>query len=189
MLQQMPVSILESICGYLEPVVYTNNDCIAEKGKPLDLMLIILEGEIALTDIKTSDAGITDSSSMNTKPLGKGDIFGKELLNWASPRILFAGSAPISPQYAQCKKRVEAFALTISKLRSVVSEHDTEWMSCNCDDTDQLKELEVLQDKVDHLDDQVQKVRFFKTNVNLIVSSFTTLISKTRSFLNFIVIY
>ncbi|XP_050369817.1 uncharacterized protein LOC126787936 [Argentina anserina] len=158
MLQQMPISILESICSNLEPVVYTNNDCIFEKGKSLDLMLIVIEGEIALTETKTSDAGITDSLSVNTETLGEGDIFGKELLNWASPRILLAGSAPVSPQYAQCQKRVEAFTLTISKLRSVVSEHDTDWMSYNCDDTEHLKELEVLQDKIDHLDDQVQKL-------------------------------
>ncbi|XP_024199983.1 uncharacterized protein LOC112203220 [Rosa chinensis] len=165
LLQDMPKAILESICSNLKPVVYRNNNhYVVKKGEELDLMLIIVEGEIILTDNDpVSSEAETTNSSIIPQSLGKGHFFGDELLNWFSPANKFAGSAPISPHNVLCQTKVEAFTLTRSMLRSVVSDHNSDWMSKfkNVDDAQQLKDLKILDERIDE--------QLGKTNLDEIV--------------------
>ncbi|BFG29238.1 hypothetical protein CerSpe_155120 [Prunus speciosa] len=123
----MPEDVFRNICYALTPVTYTEDSYVVRAGKPLDLMLIIVEGKILSPDMN-SDTGTT-GSSMITKFLEKGDFCGEELLNWASPNILFSGRAPMSTSDFKCQTKVEGFALKADKLRSFVSEYTTKWIS------------------------------------------------------------
>ncbi|PQQ21485.1 uncharacterized protein Pyn_07733 [Prunus yedoensis var. nudiflora] len=123
----MPEDVFRNICYALTPVTYPEDSYVVRAGEPLDLMLIIVEGKILSPDMN-SDTGTT-GSSMITKYLEKGDFCGEELLNWASPNILFSGRAPMSTRDFKCQTKVEGFALKDDKLRSFVSEYTTKWIS------------------------------------------------------------
>lgn len=126
MLENMDEDVLISICIYLEPVVYTENNYLVRAGDRLDFMLIILEGILICTDTH-SDAATTSSSPLTTRGIVKGDFCGEEILSWASPNNSFSGSAPIWTRDIKCQKKVEAFALTAENLRRVVSDNNIKW--------------------------------------------------------------
>ena len=155
MLQSMHEDMFSNICYKLEPVIYTENSNIVQAGESLDLMLIIIGGTIICTDM-TSNTETTDSAVI-TKYLNKGDFCGEELLAWASPSILFSSPAPISTRDVKCQSKVEAFILKADKLRSLVSEYSSEWISNfnNCNNSEQIEELARRRDKMDQILNEV----------------------------------
>ncbi|KAI5332250.1 hypothetical protein L3X38_022379 [Prunus dulcis] len=158
MLENMPEDMFSNICYKLEPVIYTESSNIVQAGEQLDLMLIITEGTSICTDV-TSNTGTTDSSVV-TKYLKKGDFCGEELLCWASPNILFSGAAPISTRDVKCQTKVEAFVLKVDKLRSLVSEYSSKWISNfnnSCDNSKQLEESALQPDKIDQILNETYK--------------------------------
>ncbi|XP_061995605.1 cyclic nucleotide-gated ion channel 1-like [Rosa rugosa] len=132
-LKDMDVKVLEMMCDYLKPVVFTENSWVVKIDEQLDRMILITEGTMLIyppntsTDATLRAAGGADtgSSSMIRKPsLKKGDIYGDELLIiWASSpdmHVTFA-NLPISKENVKCHSKVEGFALTANDLKKVIS--------------------------------------------------------------------
>ncbi|XP_008225798.1 PREDICTED: uncharacterized protein LOC103325420 isoform X2 [Prunus mume] len=125
MLKNMPESSLKVICKYLEPVIYSKNDYLIRARKPLNSMLFIIEGVIIWPN--TANEAVTAGSYMiNQLCLVKGDLYGEELLSWASPGSRLS-DLPISTQDVCCQTKVEALALKAEKMQSMVSELRERW--------------------------------------------------------------
>ncbi|KAM5555593.1 cyclic nucleotide-gated ion channel 1-like [Rosa sericea] len=131
-LEGMDVKVFKMMCDYLKPVVFTENSWVVKMDEQLDRMILITKGTMLIyppntgTDATLRAAGGTDtgSSSMIRKPsLKKGDIYGDELLIWASSpdmHVTFA-NLPISKENVKCHSKVEGFALTANDLKKVIS--------------------------------------------------------------------
>ncbi|KAM2730878.1 hypothetical protein FF1_002166 [Malus domestica] len=122
-LEDMDVKVLTFICNYLKPVRYTENSFVFRMGDPLDCMLFIIEGTVWTYGSTDSQAG-QGISSMDTKPLGKGDFYGEELLDCASHRFT---KLPVSSKHVKTQTKVEAFVLMAKDLETVVSKSRLEW--------------------------------------------------------------
>ncbi|PQQ21480.1 uncharacterized protein Pyn_07728 [Prunus yedoensis var. nudiflora] len=148
MLQSMPEDMFTYICYRLEPVIYTQNSNVVQAGESLDFMLIITGGTIICTDMTSNT-----ETTVITKYLNKGDFYGEEFLAWASPDILFSSPVPISTRDVKCQTKVEAFILKVDKLRSLVSEYNSKWVSNfnNCNNSEQLEELAHRRNKMDQI--------------------------------------
>nr|XP_028951112.1 probable cyclic nucleotide-gated ion channel 10 [Malus domestica] len=111
------------ICDYLRPVTYDENSFVVRTGDLLDRMIFITEGFIWTYvggDQNRHGGGSSSgsqSSSMPTNMLKKGQFYGEELLyRQSSPSQL-----PISPQTVKCHTKVEAFVLMAKDWTSIVS--------------------------------------------------------------------
>ena len=124
MLQKMPESMLESICRYLEPVIYNENTYIVRAGTKLDFMLFVIEGIMICTNT-TSDA-LTSGYMIPKLYIEKGDICGENLMSWASSSTS-EPDLPISTLDFKCYKKIEAFSLKASQLQNVVSKLGAQW--------------------------------------------------------------
>ncbi|KAM2031099.1 hypothetical protein FF2_041649 [Malus domestica] len=129
MLKEMNEKVLKMICDYLRPVMYDENSIVVRTGEPLDRMIFITEGFIWTYvggDQSRHGGGSSSgsqSSSMPTNTLKKGQFYGKEILYWpSSPSQL-----PISPQTVKCHTKVEAFVLMAKDLTSIVSKCGSLW--------------------------------------------------------------
>ncbi|KAM1711992.1 hypothetical protein ACFXTN_002167 [Malus domestica] len=122
-LEDMDVKVLTLICNYLKPVRYTENSFVFRMGDPLDCMLFIIEGTVWTYGSTDSQAG-QGISSMDTKPLGKGDFYGEELLDCASLRFT---KLPVSSKHVKSQTKVEAFVLMAKDLETVVSKSRLKW--------------------------------------------------------------
>ncbi|KAB2598800.1 cyclic nucleotide-gated ion channel 1-like [Pyrus ussuriensis x Pyrus communis] len=122
-LEDMDVKVLTLICNYLKPVRYTENSFVFRMGDPLDCMLFIIEGTVWTYGSTDSQAG-QGISSMDTKPLGKGDFYGEELLDCASHRFT---KLPVSSKHVKSQTKVEAFVLMAKDLETVVSKYRVKW--------------------------------------------------------------
>ncbi|KAM1232305.1 hypothetical protein ACFX13_042874 [Malus domestica] len=84
MLKDRDEKVLTLICDYLKPVTCSENTFVFRMGDPLDCMLFIIKGTMwAYASSSDGHAG-QGISSMSIKPLGKGNFYGEELLDWAS---------------------------------------------------------------------------------------------------------
>lgn len=125
MLKNMPESSLKVICKYLEPVIYSKNDYVIRAREPLNSMLFIIEGVIIWPNT-TSKAVTAGSYMINQLCLVKGDLYGEELLSWASPSSHLS-DLPISTQDVICQEKVEALALKAEKMQNMLSELRDRW--------------------------------------------------------------
>lgn len=125
MLKNMPKSSLRVICKYLEPVIYSKNDYLIRAQKPLNSMLFIIEGVIMWPNM-ANEAVTAGSYMINQLCLVKGDLYGEELLSWASPGSRLS-DLPISTEDVCCQTKVEALALKAEKMQSMVSELQERW--------------------------------------------------------------
>ncbi|CAN6564754.1 unnamed protein product [Malus baccata var. baccata] len=123
MLKEMDEKVLKMICDYLRPVTYDENSFVVRTGDLLDRMIFITEGIIWTYvggDQNRHGGGSSSgsqSSSMPTNMLKKGQFYGEELLyRQSSPSQL-----PISPQTVKCHTKVEAFVLMAKDWTSIVS--------------------------------------------------------------------
>ncbi|CAN6705913.1 unnamed protein product [Malus baccata var. baccata] len=133
MLKEMDEKVLKMICDYLRPVMYDENSIVVRTGEPLDRIIFITEGFIWTYvggDQSRHGGGSSSgsqSSSLPTNTLKKGQFYGEELLYWpSSPSKL-----PISAQTVQCHTKVEAFVLMDKDLTSIVSKCALWWDSNN----------------------------------------------------------
>ncbi|PQM32826.1 hypothetical protein Pyn_35531 [Prunus yedoensis var. nudiflora] len=109
------------MCDYSTPVTYPEDKIIFRRGDPMDRMLVITEG-VLLTYSTTPDPSLThggkttkDSGSTATKQVEKDEVYGEELLTWASASSSESGrfkNLPTCPESVRCQTKVEGFALS-----------------------------------------------------------------------------
>ncbi|XP_008225854.1 PREDICTED: probable cyclic nucleotide-gated ion channel 10 [Prunus mume] len=120
-LQNMNDQALGTICDYLKPKMFEENTQVVEAGQPLNTMLIIISGSMqAYQPIR--DAGDARPST-SFKTLEKGMFFGEQLLDWAA-KTKTLDDQPVSYKTVRCYKKVEAFALTVDDLKTLVLSGD-----------------------------------------------------------------
>ncbi|CAN6705933.1 unnamed protein product [Malus baccata var. baccata] len=132
MLKEKDEKVLKKICDCLRPVMYDEKSIVVRTGDPLDQMIFITEGLIwtYVGSDQSRHGGSSlgsQSSSMSTNMLKKGEFYGEELLDWASS----ASQLPISAQTVQCHTKVEAFVLMAKDLTRIVSKRALSWDSNN----------------------------------------------------------
>ncbi|CAL2252712.1 unnamed protein product [Prunus armeniaca] len=110
-------SELRTICDYLKPKVFEENAKVVEVGQPLNAMLYIIAGSMqAYLPIRDAREAHPLTSF---KTLKKGMFVGEQLLEWAAKTKTF-DDQPISFKTVRCCKKVEAFALTVDDLKTLV---------------------------------------------------------------------
>ncbi|XP_068316264.1 cyclic nucleotide-gated ion channel 1-like [Pyrus communis] len=124
-LKDMNEKVLTLMCDYLKPVTYIENNFVFRMGDPLDCMLFIVEGTTWAYTSSDSQAG-SRTSSMDIEPLGKGQFYGEELLDWASDTFT---KLPVSSKHVKSQTKVEAFVLMAKDLETVVSRYKKYWDS------------------------------------------------------------
>ncbi|KAL0547759.1 hypothetical protein IC582_012184 [Cucumis melo] len=110
----MDKQLLDSMCEYLKPVLFTKKSFILQEGDTIDMMLFIMKGELAT---------ITTCGWKNDPYLGTlkaGDFCGEELVQWAMNPS--STCLPISNRTIKTLTEVEAFALNGNELESVTSQ-------------------------------------------------------------------
>ena len=110
-LQNMNKRLLDAICEHLKPVLYIEHSFIFRKEDPLDEMLFITRGKVLAYSSSTCSEGANS--------LEKGDFYGEELLDWAAKTETFE-DLPLSDKTVRCSTKVEAFALTVDDLKTLV---------------------------------------------------------------------
>ncbi|BFG13912.1 hypothetical protein CerSpe_001850 [Prunus speciosa] len=130
MLENMSKTVLEMMCDYLKPVKYDENSFPFRMGDPLDRMLFIIDGTM-WTYSSTGGGGDEAAGSpsnistlLAAKPLEKDEIYGEELLSWASPSI---NQLPTSTKHLKSQTKVEAYALMAKDLATIVSRCELQW--------------------------------------------------------------
>ncbi|KAM1183929.1 hypothetical protein ACFX19_002220 [Malus domestica] len=113
---------LKWIFDHLKPVKYRENSFVFRMGDPLDCMLFIFRGTIWTYTSSDSQAG-QGISSMATKSLGKGHVYGEELLDCASNNFT---ELPVSSKHVKSQTQVEAFVLMAKDLKTAVSKKKIE---------------------------------------------------------------
>ncbi|CAN6569632.1 unnamed protein product [Malus baccata var. baccata] len=123
-LKDMNEKVLTLMCDYLKPVTYIENSFVFRMGDPLDCMLFIVEGTMwTYASSDHSQAG-SRTLSMDIEPLGKGQFYGEELLDWASDTFT---ELPVSSKYVKSQTKVEAFVLMAKDLETVISRYKKYW--------------------------------------------------------------
>ncbi|XP_008225852.2 PREDICTED: cyclic nucleotide-gated ion channel 1-like [Prunus mume] len=116
-LQHMNDEALEMICNYLKPKIFKENEMVVEAGHPLNAMLIIIAGFMQAY-LPIRDVGDAHPST-SFETLDKGMFVGEQLLDWAA-KTKTLGDQPVSFKTIRCSKKVEAFALTVDDLKTLV---------------------------------------------------------------------
>ncbi|XP_021811869.1 cyclic nucleotide-gated ion channel 1-like [Prunus avium] len=130
MLENMSKTVLEMMCDYLKPVKYDENSFPFRMGDPLDRMLFIIDGTMWTYSSTGGGGDEAAGSPSNTstllaaKPLKKDEIYGEELLSWASPSI---NQLPTSTKHLKSQTKVEAYALMARDLATIVSRCELQW--------------------------------------------------------------
>ncbi|XP_020417972.1 putative cyclic nucleotide-gated ion channel 7 [Prunus persica] len=110
---------LGRICDYLKPKVFEENAKVVEVGKPLNAMLYIIAGSM---QAPITDAGEA-ASSTSFDTLKKGMFVGEQLLDWAMKTKAF-DDQPVSFKTIRYTTKVEAFALTVDDMKTLVLSGD-----------------------------------------------------------------
>ncbi|XP_021801022.1 putative cyclic nucleotide-gated ion channel 7 [Prunus avium] len=106
---------LETISEDLQPKIFQENDTVVEAGQPLHSMLFIISGTMqAYVPIRDAPR-----EAARTKTFEKGMFFGEQLLDWAVKTKTFDDQPP-SDKTVRCSTKVEAFALTVDDLKTLV---------------------------------------------------------------------
>ncbi|XP_008225850.2 PREDICTED: putative cyclic nucleotide-gated ion channel 13 [Prunus mume] len=121
-LQSMNDQALGTICDYLKPKMFKENAQVVEAGQPLNAMLYIIAGSMqAYLPIRAAGEACTSTSF---EILEKGMlVVGEQLLDWAAKTKTFYDQ-PVSFKTVRCAEKVEAFALTINDLKTLVVSKD-----------------------------------------------------------------
>ncbi|CAL9016950.1 unnamed protein product [Prunus brigantina] len=116
-LQNMNDRSLKTICAHLKPKIFKENEMVIEAGQPFNAMLIIIAGSMQAYQPIRDAREASPSTSFET--LEKGIFVGEELLGWAAITKTF-NDQPVSFKTIRCSKNVEAFALTVDDLKTLV---------------------------------------------------------------------
>ncbi|CAL2252713.1 unnamed protein product [Prunus armeniaca] len=112
---------LGTICNYLKPKMFEENAQVVEAGQPLNMMLYIIAGSMqAYLPIRAAGEACPSTLLEN---LEKGMFVGEQLLDWAAKTKTF-DDQPFSFKTVQCTEKVEAFALTVDDLKTLVVSRD-----------------------------------------------------------------
>ncbi|CAK9319150.1 unnamed protein product [Citrullus colocynthis] len=111
----MDKQLLDAMCEYLKPVLFTEKSFILQDGDPIDMMLFIMKGKLA-TIITCGWKNDRYSATLNA-----GDFCGEELVQWAMDPTS-TSSLPISQRTVKTLTEVEAFSLKANELKSVASQ-------------------------------------------------------------------
>ncbi|XP_016647313.1 PREDICTED: cyclic nucleotide-gated ion channel 1-like [Prunus mume] len=138
MLKDMDAKVLQLMCDFLKHVMYSQNSFVFRKGEPLDCMFII-DGSIwtySTSSESQSGKATPSAMTMTTKTLRKGDIYGEELLNWASDTF---SELPICSQHVKSQTKAEVLVLMAKDLATVVSKYQLLWNLNNLNDPQRKK--------------------------------------------------
>ncbi|KAM5587602.1 hypothetical protein ABKV19_006172 [Rosa sericea] len=115
--------VLSRICMSLEPLVLLQHSCIFYPLSAIDRMLIVVEGEITVTETTYNEETRETKRGDVERLIKKSDVIGEELLTWAFPIVpeSLESFPDILEKYVECPTKVEAFALTMEGLESVVA--------------------------------------------------------------------
>ncbi|XP_021729055.1 cyclic nucleotide-gated ion channel 1-like [Chenopodium quinoa] len=116
MFEKMDDQLLDAMCDFLKPVLYTEDSYVIREGDPVDAMVFVMRGKLLTI---TTNGGRT--GFFNSEYLKAGDFCGEELLTWAldpSP----SSNLPLSTRTVQTLTEVEAFALMAEDLKFVASQ-------------------------------------------------------------------
>ena len=114
--------MLRLICESLKPLNYNEKSYIIREGETLDAMLFITQGSVWCFKANNGENG--EGTSSSPQCIDKGDFYGEQLLEWGrfngspSPKL---SELPISTKTVKTLTKVEAFALTASDLKNIVS--------------------------------------------------------------------
>ncbi|CAL2274718.1 unnamed protein product [Prunus armeniaca] len=113
LLEHTDEKVLNAICQYLKPVMYSKDVYIIREGEPLRKMLFITKGTALTYTIK--------GGTNVCKCLEKSDFYGEELLNWAFKFCSFS-ELPFSTTTLLSQTKVEAFSIKAHHLKSIVAQ-------------------------------------------------------------------
>ena len=109
--------LAERICESLKPKYYNDDSYILCEGEPL-MMLFITQGNVCC--FKTSNGENSTRIDSDAQDIGKGELWGKQLLEWGFNRSSsHTKSAPISTKTIKTHSKVEAFVLTANDLKNL----------------------------------------------------------------------
>ncbi|KAM2006034.1 hypothetical protein ACFX15_001134 [Malus domestica] len=109
MLRGMDEGLLKIIYEKLEPVRYTENNFIIQKGKSLEKMVYIIDGFVSIEDRSSDDS---------RRRADVGDLCGEELLRWPFYSY-FPHRKPLATESVKAIGVVEALALNAWDLQSI----------------------------------------------------------------------
>ncbi|TQE04647.1 hypothetical protein C1H46_009730 [Malus baccata] len=133
-LKGMNEKVLTLMCDCLKPVTYGETSFVFRMGDPLDCMMFIIQGTVWTYGSSENQVG-QGVSSMAIKRVGKGYIYGEELLDWASDCF---NELPVSSKHVKSQTKVEAFVLMAKDLETVVSRCKTYWDLHNCNNPEEV---------------------------------------------------
>ncbi|RXH95247.1 hypothetical protein DVH24_024931 [Malus domestica] len=133
-LKGMNEKVLTLMCDCLKPVTYGETSFVFRMGDPLDCMMFIIQGTVWTYGSSDNQVG-QGVSSMAIKRVGKGYIYGEELLDWASDCF---NELPVSSKHVKSQTKVEAFVLLAKDLETVVSRCKTYWDLHNCNNPEEV---------------------------------------------------
>jgi cyclic nucleotide gated channel len=114
MFEKMDEQLLDAMCDRLKPVLYTEKSCIVREEDPVDEMIFIMRGKVAIMTTNDERTGF-----FNSFFLRPGDFCGEELVTWAfDARLTYP---PTSTKTLKTISEVEAFVLMADDLKFVVS--------------------------------------------------------------------
>ncbi|XP_021803221.1 wall-associated receptor kinase-like 22 [Prunus avium] len=136
----MDERMLRRICQCLEPREFDDYSIIIEKGKPLEMMLFIVEGNVS---IEKRNGSSPSSNNLQQLPRGAGELCGEELLRWPLSTSYHLGALLLATESAKAIGHVQALVLKAIDLRGVVDTDYFVGMMCR---TFSAKELEKATD-------------------------------------------
>ncbi|XP_048446506.1 uncharacterized protein LOC125480148 isoform X2 [Pyrus x bretschneideri] len=107
MLQGMDEGLLKIIYEKLEPVRYTENNFIIQKGEIFEKMVYIVDGVVSIEERSSNDL---------SRDADAGELFGEELLRWPFYSD-FPSEQPSATESVKTTGVVEALALTSHHLK------------------------------------------------------------------------
>ncbi|BFG30702.1 hypothetical protein CerSpe_169750 [Prunus speciosa] len=111
----MAESVLTRICWYLKPLEFVDDVIINDEGKPLAMMLYIVEGNVSIEKRKGSSS--SNSNIYNLQQRGAGEVCGEELLRWPLSTS-FPNVLPVATESAKAMgDAVEVLALTATDFK------------------------------------------------------------------------
>ncbi|CAL8124939.1 unnamed protein product [Prunus armeniaca] len=116
-LQNMDEDVLRRISQRLKPMEFDGNSIIIEKGKPLEMMLFIVEGNVG---IKKRNGSSSSNNNLQQRTRGAGEVCGEELLLSPLSILYLWDKLLLATESAKAIGHVEALVLTASDLRGVV---------------------------------------------------------------------
>ncbi|CAN6700237.1 unnamed protein product [Malus baccata var. baccata] len=112
MLQGMDEAVLKMICQKFQPKRYTGNEIIIQKGRPLEIMLFIVDGNVLI------EKGSNDSDDSER---GAGELCGEELLRWPFSTY-FRHKNWVATESVKATGVVEALLLEAHDLESIYNQ-------------------------------------------------------------------